>query len=76
MPPCRVISPSRTTRPAPQPRRELENTLTALGKRARMYIYPGTQHAFFNDDRPEVYDTTAAREAWEKLLPFLRDELR
>ena len=40
-----------------------------------MYIYPGTQHAFFNDDRPEVYDTTAAREAWEKLLPFLRDEL-
>ena len=55
--------------------RELENTLTVLGKRVRMYIYPGTQHVFFNDDQPEVYDTTAAREAWEKLLPFLRDEL-
>jgi carboxymethylenebutenolidase len=55
--------------------RALEDTLTKLGKRARMFIYPGTQHAFFNDQRPEVYDMTAAREAWEKLLPFLRDEL-
>lgn len=54
---------------------ELENTLTALGKRARMYIYPGTRHAFFDDRRTEVYDTTAAREAWEKLLVFFRDEL-
>jgi carboxymethylenebutenolidase len=59
----------------PKAARELEDTLTRLGKRARMYIYPGTQHAFFNDQRPEVYDATAAREAWEKLLPFLRDEL-
>jgi carboxymethylenebutenolidase len=59
----------------PKAARELEDTLTRLGKRARMYIYPGTQHAFFNDQRPEVFDATAAREAWEKLLPFLRDEL-
>jgi carboxymethylenebutenolidase len=40
-----------------------------------MYIYPGTRHAFFDDRRTEVYDTTAAREAWEKLLVFFRDEL-
>jgi carboxymethylenebutenolidase len=53
----------------------LEDTLAKLGKRARMYVYPGTQHAFFNDQRPEVYDMTAAREAWEKTLTFLRDEL-
>lgn len=59
----------------PKAARELEDKLTQLGKRARMYIYPGTQHAFFNDHRPEVYDATAARESWEKLLPFLRDEL-
>lgn len=59
----------------PTAARELEDTLTRLGKRARMYVYPGTQHAFFNDHRPEVYDPTAAREAWEMLLPFLRDEL-
>jgi carboxymethylenebutenolidase len=55
--------------------RQLEDTLTKLGKRATMYLYPGTQHAFFNDHRPQVYDPTAAREAWEKLLPFLREEL-
>jgi carboxymethylenebutenolidase len=59
----------------PKAARELEDTLTALGKRARMYIYPGTQHAFFNDHRPEVFDATAARESWEKVLTFLRDEL-
>jgi carboxymethylenebutenolidase len=59
----------------PKAARELEDTLTALGKRARMYIYPRTEHAFFNDTRPEVFDPTAAREAWEKLIPFLREEL-
>jgi carboxymethylenebutenolidase len=53
----------------------LEDTLTKLGKRARMFVYPGTQHAFFNDQRPDVYDMTAAREAWDKVLTFLRDEL-
>lgn len=37
--------------------------------------YPGTRHAFFNDDRPEVFDRFAAAQAWARTLGFLRDRL-
>src|SRR6266508_5528795 len=37
-----------------------------------LYDYPGTQHAFFNDDRPEVYHADAARLAWARTLEFFR----
>jgi carboxymethylenebutenolidase len=29
-------------------------------------------HAFFNDTRPEVYDATAAKDAWQKVLAHFR----
>ena len=32
-------------------------------------------HAFFNDTRPEVYDETAARDAWALVVGFFRDKL-
>ncbi|MGE3465866.1 MAG: dienelactone hydrolase family protein [Pyrinomonadaceae bacterium] len=32
-------------------------------------------HAFFNDTRPEVYDATAARDAWALVTGFFRDKL-
>jgi carboxymethylenebutenolidase len=37
--------------------------------------YPGTRHAFFNDDRPAVYDRPAAEQSWERTLAFLRAHL-
>jgi carboxymethylenebutenolidase len=37
--------------------------------------YPGTTHAFFNDDRPEVYDAEAADRSWQRTLEFLHDRL-
>jgi carboxymethylenebutenolidase len=37
--------------------------------------YPGTEHAFFNDTRPEVYDAEAAELSWERSLEFLRQHL-
>jgi carboxymethylenebutenolidase len=37
--------------------------------------YPGTEHAFFNDDRPEVYHQEAAELSWRRTLDFLRDRL-
>jgi carboxymethylenebutenolidase len=32
-------------------------------------------HAFFNNTRPEVYDATAAQDAWAKVVGFFKDKL-
>ena len=32
-------------------------------------------HAFFNDTRPEVYDETAARDAWALAIAFFKEKL-
>jgi carboxymethylenebutenolidase len=32
-------------------------------------------HAFFNDTRPEVYDATAAEDAWALVVGFFKDKL-
>lgn len=55
--------------------RALEDQLRSNGKEVEFYIYPGTEHAFFNDVRPEVYDAAASLQAWDRLIPFLRDSL-
>jgi carboxymethylenebutenolidase len=54
---------------------ELDQQLTAAGKPHDFTIYPNTDHAFFNNDRPEVYAPDAARDAWEKLLAFFGKNL-
>lgn len=52
-----------------------EARLAELGKDVRVFSYPGTSHAFFNDTRPETYDEEAARQAWVRTLEFLRAQL-
>jgi carboxymethylenebutenolidase len=42
------------------------------GGHITVYDYPGTHHAFFNDDRPEVYQPDAAASAWARTLELLR----
>jgi len=49
--------------------------LTGLGKTASFHHYPGVDHAFFNEDRPEVYDADAAALLWERTVAFLRSAL-
>jgi carboxymethylenebutenolidase len=50
-------------------------TISELGKRSEFHVYPGTQHAFFNDTRPEVHDAEAAALAWRRTTEFLHAEL-
>jgi len=50
--------------------------ITAAGGQVEVYDYPGTHHAFFNDERPEVYDATAAELAWERTLDLFGRRLR
>mgnify|MGYP000658944201 FL=1 len=60
---------------APEAVKELEATLRAKGKDATFHVYPGTQHAFFNDTRPEVYDAEVSQVAWDRMLTLFRANL-
>lgn len=53
----------------------LGRELTLLGKEHEFVTYPGTQHAFFNDDRP-AYNAEAAEDAWARTIAFLNHNLR
>jgi len=53
----------------------LENELKSLGKSIEVHIYPRTDHAFFNDTRPQVYNAAASADAWQRTVEFLRVNL-
>ena len=44
------------------------HAIEAAGGDVEVFDYPGTEHAFFNDDRPEVYAPEASAQAWERTL--------
>jgi carboxymethylenebutenolidase len=54
---------------------DLEQQLHALGKEADLEVYPGVDHAFFNDTRPEVYDAESSARAWVQTVGFLHTNL-
>lgn len=54
---------------------ELESKLKEHGASAEMHIYDGTDHAFFNDTRPDVYNREAAEDAWRRTVEFFRSHL-
>jgi carboxymethylenebutenolidase len=60
---------------SPEAARALEANLKSRGKNATFHVYPGTDHAFFNDARPDVYDATAATTAWTRVLSLFRANL-
>jgi carboxymethylenebutenolidase len=51
-------------------------SIEAAGGECVLYDYPGTKHAFFNDDRPEVFDRDSAASAWARTLVHFRAKLR
>jgi len=38
-------------------------------------VYPRTEHAFFNDTRPEVYNREASEDAWQHVLALFNENL-
>lgn len=49
--------------------------IEAAGGECAVHDYPGTRHAFFNDDRPEVFDRRASASAWARTLEVFRTRL-
>jgi len=60
---------------SPEAAHALEADLKGRGKNATFHIYPGTDHAFFNDDRPDVFNAAAAATAWSRVLALFRANL-
>jgi carboxymethylenebutenolidase len=40
----------------------------------KLYMYPGVEHAFFNDTSPR-YNPEAAKKAWERTISFFKQKL-
>jgi carboxymethylenebutenolidase len=59
----------------PEAAAALADELRGLGKSVEIVIYPGADHAFFNDTRPEVYDAEASRVLWDRTLAFFTEHL-
>jgi carboxymethylenebutenolidase len=55
---------------ANQSQKRFREGFDRYGKRYEFHTYPGTKHAFFNDERPEVYDKAAAELSWTRTLAF------
>jgi carboxymethylenebutenolidase len=54
---------------------QVAETMKKHGKKFEYKIYPGAQHAFFNDTNPQRYNAEAANDAWVMTLAFLKRSL-
>lgn len=53
----------------------LEEAMKRHGKKFEAKIYPGAQHAFFNERKGDRHDAAAAADAWERMLAFFNQNL-
>ncbi|HET7876105.1 MAG TPA: dienelactone hydrolase family protein [Methylomirabilota bacterium] len=56
--------------------KRFETELRKKNPNAEFVLYPGAPHAFFSDDRPDVYKKEAAEEAWKRCLAFFTKHLK
>src|SRR5438876_214772 len=59
----------------PQVAKETDAAIKKGGKQSEIHVYPGVDHAFFNDER-EAYNKAAAADAWKRTLAFFRAHLK
>ena len=55
---------------------EYSEAIRVAGGEVSIFDYPDSVHAFFNDDRPEVYQAENAAQAWQRSIEFLAARLR
>jgi carboxymethylenebutenolidase len=60
----------------PEQVRKLEAELKALGKQCEFFIYPGTEHAFTNHHRPEVFHEEHSATAWKRTIDFFKANVK
>ncbi|GIJ77999.1 carboxymethylenebutenolidase [Micromonospora phaseoli] len=53
----------------------VRRAIEGAGGTCQLHDYPGTAHAFFNEDRPEKFDQRAAASAWARTLELFRAKL-
>ena len=53
----------------------MEEAMKTAGRSTDFYIYPGTTHWFFEDDRPDAFQPEAAQQAWSRTLAFLKENI-
>jgi len=61
---------------APDDVRKFEAELKKTNRSVEFVLYPGAQHAFFSDDRPQVYKKDAAEDGWKRCLAFFDKHLK
>lgn len=59
----------------PETVRQLEQELRGMGKDAEFFLYPGTEHAFSNHHRPDVFNEEHSETAWRRTIDFFRRHL-
>jgi len=59
----------------PTTARAVDGAIKGAGKQSDIHIYPNVDHAFFNDERADVYNKAAADDAWRRTLAFFRQHL-
>jgi carboxymethylenebutenolidase len=60
----------------PETARAVDAEIKKAGKQSEIHIYPGVDHAFFNDTNQTAYNKPAADDAWRRTLAFFRTNLK
>ena len=56
--------------------KRFETQLKKTNPNAEFILYPGAPHAFFSDDRPQVYKKDASEDAWKRCVAFFDKYLK
>jgi carboxymethylenebutenolidase len=60
----------------PKAAQEVDAAIKKAGKQSEIHVYPGVDHAFFNDDNTAAYNKPAAEDAWKRTLNFFKANLK